>query len=137
MVNVINMSDPRPDYNEAQEVMGWTLTGPWRSQWRLQLLTMNEIKSIYNFLNRFTFKMAYSSSYLWTSLVALTVKNLPQCRRLRLDPWVRKILSSIHFSILAWRIPWTEEPGRLQFMGSQRVRHDWAARWTTEFRGTG
>ena len=30
-----------------------------------------------------------------------------------------------HSSILAWRIPWTEEPGRLQSMGSQRVRHDW------------
>jgi len=29
-----------------------------------------------------------------------------------------------HSSILAWRIPWTEEPGRLQSMGSQRVRHD-------------
>ena len=28
-----------------------------------------------------------------------------------------------HFSILAWRIPWTEKPGRLQSMGSQRVRH--------------
>ena len=30
-----------------------------------------------------------------------------------------------HSSILAWRIPWTEEPGGLQFMGSQRVGHDW------------
>ena len=30
-----------------------------------------------------------------------------------------------HSSILAWEIPWTEEPGRLQSMGSQRVRHDW------------
>ena len=30
-------------------------------------------------------------------------------------------------SILAWEIPWTEEPGRLQFMGSQRARQDWAA----------
>ena len=29
-----------------------------------------------------------------------------------------------HSSILAWRIPWTEEPGRLQSMGSQRARHD-------------
>ena len=29
-----------------------------------------------------------------------------------------------HSSILAWRIPWTEEPARLQSMGSQRVRHD-------------
>ena len=31
-----------------------------------------------------------------------------------------------HSSILAWRIPWTEKPGRLQSMGLQRVRHDWA-----------
>ena len=31
-----------------------------------------------------------------------------------------------HSSTLAWKIPWTEEPGRLQSMGSHRVRHDWA-----------
>ena len=31
-----------------------------------------------------------------------------------------------HCSTLAWKIPWTEEPGRLQSTGSQRVRHDWA-----------
>ena len=30
-----------------------------------------------------------------------------------------------HFSILAWRIPWTEEPGGLESMGSQRVGQDW------------
>ena len=53
-----------------------------------------------------------------------------QCRRLRFDPWVRKIpwkkkwQSSPVSSILAWDIPWTEEPGRLQSMGSQRVGHD-------------
>ena len=33
---------------------------------------------------------------------------------------------AIHSSTIAWKIPWTEEPGRLQSMGSQRVRHDWA-----------
>ena len=33
---------------------------------------------------------------------------------------------AIHSSILAWRIPWTEEPGRLQSMGSLRIRHDWS-----------
>ena len=33
-----------------------------------------------------------------------------------------------HSSILAWRIPWTEEPGGLYSMGSQRVRHDWATK---------
>ena len=38
-----------------------------------------------------------------------------------------------HSSILAWRIPWTEEPGRLQSMGSQRVGYDWA---TTTLRFT-
>ena len=31
---------------------------------------------------------------------------------------------AMHFSVLAWRIPWTEEPGVLQSMGPQRVRHD-------------
>ena len=34
---------------------------------------------------------------------------------------------AIHFSILAWRIPWTEKTGGLKSMGSQRVRHDWMA----------
>ena len=40
------------------------------------------------------------------------------------DPWEKE--KAAHSSILAWRIPWTEEPGRLQSMGSQRVRYDWA-----------
>ena len=35
-----------------------------------------------------------------------------------------------HSSILAWKIPWTEEPGRLQSTGSQRVGHDWATSLT-------
>ena len=38
-----------------------------------------------------------------------------------------------HSSILAWRIPWTEEPGGLQSMGSQRVRHDWTTNTSTCF----
>ena len=57
----------------------------------------------------------------------------PTCRcrrykRLGFDPWVGKIPlekeMATHSSVLAWKIPWTEEPGRLQSMGSQRVRHD-------------
>jgi len=32
---------------------------------------------------------------------------------------------AIHSRTIAWKIPWTEEPGRLQPMGSQRVGHDW------------
>ena len=38
---------------------------------------------------------------------------------------VEKVMAT-HSGILAWEIPWTEEPGRVQFMGSQRVRHDLA-----------
>ena len=40
----------------------------------------------------------------------------------RKDPLVEGVAT--HSSILAWRIPWTEEPGGLQSMGSQRVRHN-------------
>ena len=64
------------------------------------------------------------------SLVAQTVKRLPAMRETRVwslgweDPLEKEIAT--HSSILAWKIPWTEEPGRLQSMGSQRVRHDWA-----------
>ena len=38
------------------------------------------------------------------------------------DPLEKEM--AIHSSTIAWKIPWTEEPGRLQSMGSQRVRHD-------------
>ena len=48
-----------------------------------------------------------------------------QCGRLEFDPWVRKGMSA-HSSILVWTVPWKEEPGGLQSMGSQRVGHDWA-----------
>ena len=39
---------------------------------------------------------------------------------------------AIHSCILAWRIPWTEEPGDLQSMGSQRVEHDWVTNTTKD-----
>ena len=62
------------------------------------------------------------------SLVAQTVKHLPtmretQVRSLGREGPLEKEMST-HSSIIAWRIPWTEEPGRLQSMGSKRVRHD-------------
>ena len=64
----------------------------------------------------------------WASLVAQTVKNLPAMQETQVqslnweDPLEKGIAT--HSSILAWRIPWTEEPGGLQSMGSQRVGHD-------------
>ena len=57
-----------------------------------------------------------------TSLVAQTVKNLPAmqvCSLGREDPLEKGM--AIHSSVLAWRIPWTEEPGRLQSVGSQEL----------------
>ena len=56
------------------------------------------------------------------------IKNLPamqetQVRSLGQENDLEEGMAT-HFSILAWRIPWNEEPGRLQSVGSQRVRHD-------------
>ena len=69
-----------------------------------------------------------------TSLVAQTVKRLS-------TTWETRVLSlggedllqkemATHSSTLAWKIPWTEKPGRLQSMGSQRVWHDWVTSLT-------
>ena len=73
---------------------------------------------------------------IWASLVAQRLKCLPA----RQETWVQSLGQedplekemATHSSILAWRIPWTEEPGGLLSMGSQRVRHDWAT-WLSFF----
>ena len=63
----------------------------------------------------------------FTCLVAQMAKNLPAMQEIwarflgQEDPLEEE--TAPHSSILAWRIPWTEEPGGLQSMGSQRVRH--------------
>ena len=67
-------------------------------------------------------------SMLTASLVAKRLKRLPAMW----ETWVRSLgredplekEMATHSSILAWRIPWIEEPGGLQSMGLQRVRHD-------------
>ena len=71
----------------------------------------------------------YGFSNLWASLVAQLVKNLPAMQETLVwflgqeDPLEKGMAT--HPSILAWRVLWTEEPGRLQYMGLQRVGHDW------------
>ena len=56
------------------------------------------------------------------------VKHLPTMREIRVQSLGQEDLlekeMATHSSVLAWRIPWMEEPGRLQSMGSQRVRHN-------------
>ena len=60
--------------------------------------------------------------------MAQTIKHLPVIQETRIlslgreEPLEKGVAA--HSSILAWRIPWTEEPGGLQSMGSQRVGHD-------------
>ena len=74
------------------------------------------------------FLLVLATKILEASLVAQMVKNLPVVQ----ETWVQSLgwedplekEMATHSSILAWRIPWTEEPGGLQSMGSQRVRHD-------------
>ena len=69
----------------------------------------------------------FKTSY-WTSLMAQTVEDLPTVRDTQVqslggeDPLEKEIAT--HSSTLAWKIPWTEKPDRLQSMGSQRVGHD-------------
>jgi len=69
-----------------------------------------------------------SKKYMRTSLVAQTVKHLSTMRETQVqsigqeDPLEKEM--AIHSSTIAWKIPWTEEPGRLQSMGLQRVGHD-------------
>ena len=79
--------------------------------------------------NQAQFKAFYGAS-----LVAQRVKRLPAIRETRVrslgrEDRLEKEMTT-HSSTLAWKIPWTEKPGRLQSMGSQRVRHDWARSFT-------
>ena len=76
----------------------------------------------------------FSYIQILASLVAQRLKRLPARQETRVqslgweDPLEKEMAT--HSSILAWRIPWTEEPGRLQSTGSQRVRHNWATSLT-------
>ena len=68
------------------------------------------------------------SDIYWASLVAQMLKKMPAVQESQVqslggeDPLEKGMTT--HLSILAWRIPWTEEPGGLQSMGSQRVGHN-------------
>ena len=80
-------------------------------------------------------EIGYPFQYSLGSLVAQMVKNLPAMQEI----WVQSLGwedpleedMATHSCILAWRIPWTEKPGRPQSMGLQRVRHDCAAKHST------
>ena len=79
-------------------------------------------------------------TFIRTSLVAQTVNCLPTMRETRVqslsreDPLEKEMAP--HSSIFAWKIPWTEDSGRLQSKGSQRVRHDWVTSLSLSSRGS-
>ena len=80
------------------------------------------------------FYLGYMSFCYWVSLVAQIVKNPLQFRRLRFYSWVGKIPWRREWQPTPVFLPgestWTEEPGKLQSMGSQRIGHDWATKHT-------
>ena len=106
----------------------WKFPQMWNEQWGL--LTTH--------CTLFIFLLQVQEAHFWRSYSvpgdASGKESACQCRRHRdlevqslgwEDPLEKEMAT--HSSILAWRIPWTEEPGGLQSKGSQRVRHDWAS----------
>ena len=92
----------------------------------LQSPILSHCKCIEISLSGHVFRVYYD---IYPSLVAQTVKNLPSVQKTWLWSlgWEDLLENGMatHSSILAWRIIWTEEPGLLQSVGSQRVRHNW------------
>ena len=88
---------------------------------QFSLIRRTRKKRFYNHLGGVAFH--------WASLVAQRLKRLPAMR----ETWVQSLGQkdpleeemATHSSILGWRIPWMEEPGGQQSIGSQRVRHAW------------
>ena len=88
------------------------------------------INTYYTFKQNKQWKITLQLNGSFPGGVAQMVKHLPAMQETwaqslgRVDPLEKEMAT--HSSILAWKISWTEEPGRLQSMGLQRVAHDWA-----------
>ena len=80
------------------------------------------------YVPRYDIDSSITACIYWASLVAQMVKRLPTIQETQVqslgweDPLEKEMAT--HSSILAWKIPWTEEPGRLQSIRSQRVGHN-------------
>ena len=108
----------------------------WKSETRIYIC--ESFQNLYFYINS-SICYRISSSQLITILfiTAQRVKHLPVMQKTQVqslgweDPLEKEMAT--HSSILAWRILWTEEPGGLQSMGSQRVRQDWATTLTLTY----
>ena len=78
--------------------------------------------------------IGYLLQYSGASLVAQMRKNLPAMRETRFNPWIEKIPWKRAWQPTPVFLPgesqWTEEPGELQSVRSQRVRHDWTTKYS-------
>ena len=98
----------------------------WDFILEIYAICMDNIRNLYTF----TWNLRFQNSIIRASLVAQTIKNLPAMQETRIwslvqeDPLEKGMAT--HSSILTWRIPWTEEPGRLQSVGLHRVGHNWS-----------
>ena len=97
-----------------------------KSQWKLRSWFINILKLKISISNPFSFNILFIYiAWMMNYNIAQTVKNLPSMQ----ETWVRFLgredhlekEMATHSSILVWEIPWTEEPSRLQFMGSDRT----------------
>ena len=109
---------------------GIELTSPatsWATVGQIPIADRTNLEVLINF----TFNKCLQPTY------GLDNKNLPAMQETRVwslvweDPLEKEMVT--HSSVLAWRIQWTEEPGRLQSMRLQRVRHDWVTLLSLSF----
>ena len=130
--NYVHNGHQKDTWIQSQKVWIVALSFPFTSWANLSIpstLLSHHSSTYQNCINS-NMSMGYMirSPQLWTSLVAQTVKRLSMMRETQVrslgweDPLEKEM--AIHSSTIAWKIPWTEEPDRLQSMGSQRVGHD-------------
>ena len=103
------------------------LPQPMLKEWTLEIRVLTN--RLYCLALRIAQQFFFFFCEIYASLVAQRLKRLPPMRETQVrslggeDPLEKEMAA--HSSILAWRIPWTEEPGGLQSTASQRVGHNW------------
>ena len=114
----------KPDVPQSMGLQSWDTT-----EWRTEL-NINGWWCFTYARNKVTFKVDS-----WASLVLRQYRICLQRRRPGFNPWARKIQWRRAWQptpvFLPGEFPWAEEPGQPQFMGSQRIRHDWVAKHST------
>ena len=122
---------PRTDEPCGLQSMGSWRVGQWLN-WTCNF--KGKVSKFFLFLyHNFYSNLNYFAVTKKDFAIAQMVKNLPAVQ----ETWVQSLGQedslekgmATHSSILAWRIPWTEEPGGLQSLGSHRVGHHWATNY--------